>query len=170
MAIDWFSTIVSNCFYRLCLSLCLPVQFHFSLFLRTEISLLVIESLVFFYVSLQAPYGPPYAMIQGTLNAEGNTYTPIPTEHCPTISRGSVAWVGSGPEFFISLANHHEWKQSYTVFGSVLPEDMEIAERIAGLPTIPDVWSSVNVSVLEKPVSLTIRRMKTNQEQEETGS
>ena len=119
---------------------------------------------------LQAPYGPPYAMIQGILQPEGNMFTPIPTEHCPTISRGSVGWVGSGPEFFISLANHHEWKQSYTVFGSVLPEDMEVAERIAGLPTRTDVWNSVNVSVLEKPVSLTVRRMKSGQEQEESGS
>ncbi|CAB80978.1 hypothetical protein [Arabidopsis thaliana] len=118
----------------------------------------------------QAPFGPPYAMIQGILQAEGNIFTPIPTEHCPTISRGSVAWVGSGPEFFISLANHHEWKQSYTVFGLVLPEDMDVVETIAGLPTRADVWNSVNVSVLEKPVSLTVRRMKTGQEQEETGS
>ncbi|ESQ55728.1 hypothetical protein EUTSA_v10025645mg [Eutrema salsugineum] len=117
-----------------------------------------------------APYGPPYAMIQGILKPEGNMFSPIPTEHCPTISHGSVAWVGSGPEFFISLANHHEWKQSYTVFGSVLPEDMEVAERIAGLPTSSDVWNNVNVSVLEKPVALTVRRMKTGQEQEETGS
>ncbi|KAF2586105.1 hypothetical protein F2Q70_00035312, partial [Brassica cretica] len=117
-----------------------------------------------------APYGPPYAMIQGILQPEGNIFTPIPTEHCPTITRGSVAWVGSGPEFFISLANHHEWKQSYTVFGSVLPEDMDVAERIAGLPTIADVWNSVNVSVLEKPVSLTVRRMKSGQEQAEPGS
>ncbi|CDY42959.1 hypothetical protein BRARA_A01836 [Brassica rapa] len=117
-----------------------------------------------------APYGPPYAMIQGILQPEGNIFTPVPTEHCPTITRGSVAWVGSGPEFFISLANHHEWKQSYTVFGSVLPEDMDVAERIAGLPTIADVWNSVNVSVLEKPVSLTVRRMKSGQEQAEPGS
>ncbi|RID50140.1 hypothetical protein BRARA_H00888 [Brassica rapa] len=117
-----------------------------------------------------APYGPPYAMIQGILQPEGNIFTPIPTEHCPTISRGSVGWVGSGPEFFISLANHHEWKQSYTVFGSVLPENMEVAERIAGLPTRTDVWNSFNVSVLEKPVSLTVRRMKSGQEQEESGS
>ncbi|CAA7028161.1 unnamed protein product [Microthlaspi erraticum] len=108
-----------------------------------------------------APYGPPYAMIQGILQPEGNMFSPIPTENCPTISRGSVAWVGSGPEFFISLANHHEWKQAYTVFGSVLPEDMEVVERIAGLPTRADVWNSVNVSVLEKPVWLTVRRMKT---------
>ncbi|CAH8347083.1 unnamed protein product [Eruca vesicaria subsp. sativa] len=117
-----------------------------------------------------APYGPPYAMIQGVLQPEGNMFTLIPSEHFPTICRGSVAWVGSGPEFFISLANHHEWEQSYTVFGYVLPEDMEVAERISGLPTRVDVWNSVNLSVLEKPVSLTVRRMKSREEQVETAS
>lgn len=84
----------------------------------------------------------------------------IPTEVCPTIRRGSVAWIGSGPEFFISLANHEEWKKEYTVFASVLPEDMNIAEKIAQLPTTADVWNSINVSVLEKPVPLFLRRMK----------
>jgi cyclophilin family peptidyl-prolyl cis-trans isomerase len=86
----------------------------------------------------------------------------MPTEACPIIRRGSVAWIGSGPEFFISLANHQEWKNAYTVFGSVLPEDMEIAERIAQLPSKPDVWNNINVSVLEKPVSLSLRRIKTS--------
>ena len=75
-----------------------------------------------------------------------------------------MAWVGSGPEFFISLANHEEWKPAYTVFGSVLPEDMEIAEKIAQLPTKPDVWNNINVSVLEKPVPISFQRIKTNHE------
>ena len=99
-------------------------------------------------------------MIQGTLEVQGTKFNKIPTEDCPTIQRGSVAWVGSGPEFFISLANHQEWKKVYTVFGSVLPEDMEIAEKIALFPTKLDVWNNINVSVLEKPVPLRIRRMK----------
>ncbi|KAI7995347.1 hypothetical protein LOK49_LG11G02261 [Camellia lanceoleosa] len=111
-----------------------------------------------------ASFGPPFALIQGTLEAKGSPFKHIPTEVCPTIKRGSVAWVGSGPEFFISLANHREWKKSYTVFGSVLPEDMGIAEKIAQLPTKPDVWSNINVSVLEKPVPLLIRRIKKSQE------
>ncbi|KAI3710564.1 hypothetical protein L2E82_40348 [Cichorium intybus] len=105
-----------------------------------------------------ATFGPPFALIQGTLEAEGVIFNKIPTEECPIIQRGSVAWIGAGPEFFISLANHEEWKKSYTVFGQVLPEDMEIAEKIATLPTIPDVWNNVNVSVLEKPVSFSVRR------------
>lgn len=99
-------------------------------------------------------------MIQGILQAEGVAFKHIPLEECPIIERGSVAWIGSGPEFFISLANHEEWKKTYTVFGHVLPDDMEIAEKIATLPTVPDVWNNINVSVLEKPVSFSLQRIK----------
>ncbi|KAF7828493.1 Cyclophilin-like domain containing protein [Senna tora] len=107
-----------------------------------------------------APFGPPFGLIQGTLEALGNPFKKIPVEDCPTIRRGSIAWVDSGPEFFISLANHGEWKRRYTVFGSVLPEDMSIAEKIAALPTVSDVWNNINVSVLEKPVPLLVRRIQ----------
>ncbi|XVF79712.1 hypothetical protein PTKIN_Ptkin15bG0011300 [Pterospermum kingtungense] len=107
-----------------------------------------------------APFGPPFALIQGTLEVQGTIFKDIPLEACPTIKRGSIAWVGSGPEFFISLANHNEWRKPYTVFGYVLPEDMEMIEKIAQLPTIPDVWSNVKVSVLERPVPLRFIRMK----------
>ena len=86
-------------------------------------------------MKFQAPFGPPFALIQGTLEAQWATFNKIPREVFPTIRRGSVAWVGSGPEFLISLADHQEWKNAYTVFGSVLPEDMQIAERITQLPT-----------------------------------
>ncbi|KAM7269856.1 hypothetical protein ACFE04_025353 [Oxalis oulophora] len=51
-----------------------------------------------------APFGPPFALLQGTLEAQGTTFKQIPKENCPLIQRGSVAWVGSGPEFFISLS------------------------------------------------------------------
>ncbi|GMN30897.1 hypothetical protein TIFTF001_003013 [Ficus carica] len=114
----------------------------------------------------KASFGPPFGLIQGTLEAMGNPFKKIPTEVCPTIRRGSVAWIGSGPEFFISLTNHEEWKNTYTVFGSVLPEDMKIAEKIARLPTKPDVWNNINVSVLEQPVPLLLKRMKTSVETE----
>ncbi|XVF22861.1 hypothetical protein REPUB_Repub12eG0207700 [Reevesia pubescens] len=106
-----------------------------------------------------APFGPPFALIQGTLEAHGTIFKDIPLEVCPTVRKGSIAWVGSGPEFFISLANHNEWKKAYTVFGYVLPEDMETLEKIAQLPTIPEVWSNVKVSVLERPVPLRFLRM-----------
>lgn len=100
-------------------------------------------------------------MIQGTLEAHGTEFKKIPREVCPTIKWGSVAWVGSGPEFMISLANHPEWKNSYTVFGAVLMEDMGIAEKIAQLPAKSDVWNNINVSVLVNPVPITFRRIKT---------
>ncbi|CAN1357270.1 hypothetical protein LINPERPRIM_LOCUS44162 [Linum perenne] len=105
-----------------------------------------------------AAFGPPFALIQGVLEAQGTPFQKVGKEACPIVRRGSVAWVGSGPEFFISLADHTEWKHEYTVFGSVLPEDMDIAEKIAELPTKPDVWNNINVTVLEKPVPLIFRR------------
>ncbi|KAF7810045.1 putative cyclophilin-type peptidyl-prolyl cis-trans isomerase domain-containing protein [Senna tora] len=107
-----------------------------------------------------AAFGPPYGLIQGTLEAQGTTFKNIPVEDCPTIRRGSVAWIGSGPSFFISLVNHEEWGNAYTVFGSVFPEDMHIVETIAALPTTPDVWNNVNVTVLDKPVPLFLRRIE----------
>lgn len=108
---------------------------------------------------MQTPYGPPFALIQGTLESYGSMFKDIPEEHCPTIRRGSVAWVGSGPEFFISLADHAEWRNAYTVFGSVLSEDMEILEKIAQLPTKSEIWNNIKVSVLENPISVRFRRM-----------
>lgn len=102
-------------------------------------------------------------MIQGTLEAEGFPFKDIPKETCPKIRRGSVAWIGSGPEFIISLANHNEWKRKYTVFGSVLPEDMDIAEKIVNLPTNSDVWSNIQVSVLNKSIPLKLERPEKKQ-------
>ena len=37
---------------------------------------------------------------------------------------------------------------------------MEIVEKIAQLPTTPDVWNNINVTVLKKPVPLSIQRIK----------
>ncbi|KAK7386280.1 hypothetical protein VNO78_26403 [Psophocarpus tetragonolobus] len=108
-------------------------------------------------------FGPPFGLIQGTLDGQGgkgSMLKKIPIEDCPTIRTGSVAWVGSGPEFFISLANHWEWKNEFTVFGSVLPQDMHIAEKISILPTISDAWNNVNVTVLKKPVPFMLGRIE----------
>lgn len=109
---------------------------------------------------MQASLGPPFALVQGTLGAQGTEFKEIPKEDCPNIRRGSVAWIGSGPEFFISLANHEEWRKAYTVFGSVLPEDMPILEKIAELPTYSDVWNNINVSVLENSVPFSVQRIQ----------
>ncbi|XP_057518909.1 uncharacterized protein LOC130799724 [Amaranthus tricolor] len=115
-----------------------------------------------------ASFGPPYALIQGTLEAAGTPLQQFPSDVCQTIRRGAVAWVGSGPEFFISLANHVEWSKAYIVFGSIIPEDMFIAEKIAQLPTKPDVWNNVNVSVLKNPIPIFIQRIKTYNDEDLT--
>lgn len=98
-------------------------------------------------------------MVQGTLEAAGFTFSKLPLESSHTTRRGSIAWVDSGPEFFISLANHIEWKRSYTVFGTVFPEDMNIVEEIADLETKSDVWNSITVLVLERPIDLNLKRI-----------
>lgn len=97
-------------------------------------------------------------MLQGTLEVDGVPFKEIPKEACPAVKRGSVAWVGSGPEFLISLADHEEWRDAYTVFGNVLPKDMAIAEEMALLPTSTDVWSNVTVKVLKDPVYFKVKR------------
>ncbi|EPS58745.1 hypothetical protein M569_16066, partial [Genlisea aurea] len=105
-----------------------------------------------------ASLGPPFGLIQGTFESDGEPLAGIRSEHCPGVSRGSVAWVGSGPEFFISLANHPEWNKAYTVFGTVVPEDMAVAEGLAEMPTKEEVWNKIHVRVLEKIVPLKIKR------------
>ena len=97
-------------------------------------------------------------MIQGTLEAHGTIFNKIPKELSYQINRGSVAWIGSGPEFFISLANHNEWKNEYSVLGFVLPEYMKVVEIISQLPTKQDLWHNINVSVLKKTVPIRFRR------------
>ncbi|CAM0871318.1 unnamed protein product [Alopecurus aequalis] len=105
-----------------------------------------------------AAFGPPYALLQGTLEVDGVTFKEIPKEGCSLVRRGSVAWIGSGPEFLISLADHEEWRDAYTVFGSVVPEDMAIAEEMAMLPTSTDNWSDVTVRLLKDPVYFKVKR------------
>lgn len=107
---------------------------------------------------LQSPPGPPYALLQGTLKAQGADFVEIPKEACPSIKRGAVAWIDGGPDFFVSLANHDEWDRKYTVFASVIPEDMSIVENIVELPTTSAIWSGIKVAVLEKGISLKLRR------------
>jgi hypothetical protein len=47
---------------------------------------------------------------------------------------------------------------TYTVFGSVVPEDMAITEEMAMLPTSTDVWSNVTVRLLNDPVYFKVKR------------
>ena len=45
---------------------------------------------------------------------------------------------------------------------------MFIAEKIAQLPTKPDVWNNVNVSVLKNPIPIFIQRIKTYNDEDLT--
>ncbi|XP_078439974.1 peptidyl-prolyl cis-trans isomerase isoform X2 [Wolffia australiana] len=109
------------------------------------------------------PKGPPYGLIQGTLAVEGSYFKELPKEACTPLRRGTVAWIGSGPEFLISLANHDEWHRSFTTFGTVVSEDMAVVEAIAELPTRADEWNGVEVKVLKKPVEFKVVRFKASE-------
>jgi len=105
--------------------------------------------------------GPPYAVIQGTLEVQYVPFKEIPRESQPAIKRGMVGWVGTGPDFFISLVDHDEWPHKHTVFATVLEADMALLEDIANLPTNRTSWMGVNVAVLLDPVSLKLQRPTT---------
>ena len=70
-------------------------------------------------------WGPPYSLLQGSLQPEGSHSQPGPADTAegarPVIKRGMVAWVagGGGPDFFIALAEHPEWGNGHTVFAEV---------------------------------------------------
>ncbi|KAL2622974.1 hypothetical protein R1flu_003179 [Riccia fluitans] len=106
----------------------------------------------------KASTGPPYGLLQGTLDLQAGPFKVIPAESCPVVVRGLVGWVGGGPDFFISLADHPEWPAKHTVFGYVLPEDMGVVEAISALPTTQSEWSGVKISLLETPVSINMSR------------
>ncbi|MCO5603321.1 hypothetical protein L7F22_057470 [Adiantum nelumboides] len=103
--------------------------------------------------------GPPYGLVQGSLENHCSPFKGIETEACPNIRRGTVGWIGNGPDFFISLANHEEWYPKYTVFAHVLLADIPLVEKLVGLPTITSVWEGIQVSVLNESVSIRIKRI-----------
>lgn len=76
-------------------------------------------------------WGPPYALLQGGfVNSKFNKVQQ--DNHRPKIlQRGMVAWAGgSSIHFFIALADHPEWGDFHTVWGSVLPEDMTLVDEL----------------------------------------
>ncbi len=107
---------------------------------------------------VQTAFGPPYAVLQGILAAQGVPLKDIPMEACLQVKRGMVGWVEGGPDFFISLANHEEWYPRYTIFGSVLEKDMTLIEELASLSTAPSIWSGVKVGVLKTRISFNLQK------------
>ncbi|XP_024395896.1 uncharacterized protein [Physcomitrium patens] len=98
--------------------------------------------------------GPPYAVVQGTLEAHHVPFKQIPKEYTPAILRGMVGWLGGGPDFFISLADHVEWPRKHSVFATVADDDISLIETLAELPTTTATWEGVPIQVLDKPVNI----------------
>jgi hypothetical protein len=106
------------------------------------------------------PYGPPYALVQGTLRNKGKQpsgkmlLTDMPGEAAPSVQRGHVCLIGGGPDFFIALAAHPEWGTVHTVWGTVDPHDMVIVDAMAQLPVEHTKWGSTDVTPLVVPLPL----------------
>lgn len=108
-------------------------------------------------------WGPPYALLQGGLRADGVAMPAESTarEDAPVIQRGMVAWAGggSGPDFFVALAEHPEWGRGHTVWGDVVEADMVVLERLLALPTKVRPGNPP-VTNLVTPVPLSVTGMK----------
>ena len=103
-------------------------------------------------------WGPPYALLQGSLRPATASVTPpgpeAPQSCHPVIRRGMVAWAGGrgGPEFFIALAEHPEWGNSHTVWATVVPQDMEVIDAIMRRPLRVANWGPINATELVTPL------------------
>lgn len=103
-------------------------------------------------------WGPPYALLQGSLRPSGTRHAPPAADvgpGCkPVIRRGMVAWAGGrgGPDFFIALAQHPEWGNGHTVWAEVLPQDMAVVDAIMRRPLRVANWGSINATELVSPL------------------
>ena len=107
-------------------------------------------------------WGPPYALLQGSLRPTGTRVRPSAPDSGPgakpVIRRGYVAWAGGGggPDFFIALAQHPEWGNGHTVWAEVLPGDMAVVDAIMRRPLRVSNWGSINATELVTPVPYTM--------------
>ena len=103
-------------------------------------------------------WGPPYALLQGSLRPRRTRTRPASPDSGqgakPVIRRGMVAWAGGGggPDFFIALAQHPEWGNGHTVWAEVLPGDMAVIDAIMRRPLRVANWGSINATELITPV------------------
>ena len=109
-------------------------------------------------------WGPPYALLQGSLRPSGTRVRPSSADSGqgakPVIRRGMVAWAGGGggPDFFIALAQHPEWGNGHTVWAEVLPPDMAVIDAIMRRPLRVSNWGSINATELVTPVPFDLMR------------
>ena len=103
-------------------------------------------------------WGPPYALLQGSLRPQGTRVKPASPDlgqvARPVIRRGMLAWAagGGGPDFFIALAQHPEWGNGHTVFAEAFPEDMGVIDTLMRRPLRVSNWGSINATELVTPM------------------
>eukprot|EP00898_Chlorokybus_atmophyticus_P003483 jgi/Chlat1/4135/Chrsp269S03965 len=111
---------------------------------------------------VQKPYGPPYALVQGGFSVPdmwpaGKSGPDLPNEPGPVVKRGHACMIGSGPDFFIAVADHPEWGNAFNVFGVVKEEDMRVVDEITRMPTVEQVWGETHVTALKDPLPFTLK-------------
>ena len=105
-------------------------------------------------------YGPPYALFQGTLGRSRGSPSPLPMEAHPVVRRGHLCVIGTGPDFFVALADHPEWGKAHSVVGFVPTEGMRVLDGIvAASPTREDVWGTTHVTPLIHPIPFQVSRV-----------
>lgn len=126
--------------------------------------------------SLDAPdswnggrWGPPYALMQGSLmpskaDEEGMKLPARPDADegklaHPIIRRGMIAWAGGkgGSDFFIALATHPEWGHGHVVWAEVVAEDMDVVDKVMQLPKKNESWGSIVATVFVDHVPFSLR-------------
>lgn len=113
-------------------------------------------------------WGPPYALMQGSLmpTAADEPAAGLPEKPeadmgaaaRPVIRRGVLAWAGGGggPDPFIALADHPEWGHGHTVWGEVLAEDMAVVDTLMTRPIRVESWGTINASVFVSPLPFSL--------------
>merc|ERR1719440_536708 len=76
-------------------------------------------------IPLPPSQGPPYALVQATLDDPDGILAKMPHEGSVPIGSGSVCMIAGTSDFFISLGDHAGWEASMTVLGQVEPHALE---------------------------------------------
>jgi len=69
--------------------------------------------------------GPPYALVQATVDDPTNVLKGLAHEGLKPIARGAVCLIGGTSDLFVSLAEHRGWEASMTVFGHVAESELK---------------------------------------------
>ena len=79
--------------------------------------------------------GPPYALVQFTVDDAAKLLAGLSHEGSAVIMRGSVCLIGGTSDVFISLAAHPGWEASMTVVGRV--SEAQLEQQIGQILRLP---------------------------------